>query len=112
MGLLTLNKFQVALTLPLKIRMAPRDLWDEDSTQAVAPGLDIIDFRQYFEGEIDMSVYIQIQNNQANLSVKKNLEIKDSFLCKRSEQECGEVRNFFSNTLPLEILSGVQKQGH
>ena len=31
-GDLTISKFKITQTLPLKIRMAPRDLWDEDST--------------------------------------------------------------------------------
>ena len=62
-GDLTLSKSKVTQTLPLKIRMAPRDLWDEDSTQDIAPGLDIIDFKQYFEADVNISIFIEINNN-------------------------------------------------
>ena len=38
------NKVKVDGVLPCKLSLAPRDLYDEDSTQDVMPGLDIIDY--------------------------------------------------------------------
>ena len=43
------NKAKVEVTLPAILKLAPRDLYDEDSTQDYMPGLDIIDAQEYFE---------------------------------------------------------------
>jgi hypothetical protein len=52
------------VTLPTIFKLAPRDLYDENSTQDVMPGLDIIDAAVYFEYQVDLSVYILIEDNK------------------------------------------------
>ena len=57
------TKVKAEVLLPCKLSLAPRDLYDEDSTQDVMPGLDIIDYEKYFDGIVDLSISLIIEDN-------------------------------------------------
>jgi len=101
------NKSKIEITLPTIFKLAPRDLYDENSTQDVMPGLDIIDAAVYFEYQVDLSVYILIEDNKQAFFMINEFANTTEITCRKSIKDCFHLKQFIENNVAKYVLGNI-----
>lgn len=71
------------------------------------PGLDIIDYEQYFDGIVDISISLTIEDNSVSELKASSFSNITNWICRKDQNDCHHLKEHIQNTFANRVIGDI-----